>query len=237
MIETFADSMAVYLQSSLGMALIAAYLAGVLISFTSCTYPVLPMTIAYIGAHGSSSRAWAFLLSLVYVLGMSVTYSLLGLLAALTGSMFGLVQTNFWTLFVVANLCLLMGLSMLGVFVLPVRTPAFVMKVGAGKKGGIAGGFLVGAMAGMVMGPCTAPVLAVLLGYVASRQSPVFGAALLFIFSFGMGTLLLLAGTFAGLLARLPRSGEWMERINKLCGWILLGMGEYFLIQAGSMWI
>jgi thiol:disulfide interchange protein DsbD len=92
-------------------------------------------------------------------------------------------------------------------------------------------------MAGMVMGPCTAPVLAVLLGYVASQQSPAFGAALLFVFSFGMGTLLLLAGSFAGLLARLPRSGEWMERINKLCGWILLGVGEYFLIMAGTMWV
>jgi len=236
MIENLVDGMSGYLQGSMGMAVVAAYLGGVLISFTSCTYPVLPITVAYIGAHGSSSRMRAFVLSLVYVTGMSATYSILGLLAAFTGALFGQVQTNPWTYFVVANLCILMGLSMLGVFVLPVRTPSFITKTGSGKRGGVAGGFLVGALSGLVMGPCTAPVLAVLLGYVASRQSPVFGSVLLFVFAFGMGTLLLLAGTFAGVLARLPRSGQWMERINKLFGWILLGVGEYFLIMAGTMW-
>jgi thiol:disulfide interchange protein DsbD len=89
---------------------------------------------------------------------------------------------------------------------------------------------------GLVMGPCTAPVLAVLLGYVATQQNLFFAATLLFVFAFGLGTFLIILGTFAGLLANLPRSGPWMVRITHLFGWILIGAGEYFLIQSGVLW-
>jgi thiol:disulfide interchange protein DsbD len=78
-------------------------------------------------------------------------------------------------------------------------------------------------------------VLAILLSYVASRQNMILGMSLLFVFSLGMGTLLILMGTFAGLLSSLPRSGQWMESISRLAGWILLAMGEYLLINAGML--
>jgi thiol:disulfide interchange protein DsbD len=160
---------------------------------------------------------------------MSVTYATLAAIAALTGKLFGQIQASPWTNFIVANICILMGLSILDVFVLPIRVPAFLAKAQPKKKG-IVASFLVGALSGLIVGPCTTPVLAVLLSFVATSQSVVFGTSLFFIFAFGMGTLLIILGTFAGLLASLPKSGMWMTRVSHISGWILLAVGEYFLI-------
>ncbi len=233
--ENFIDSLSVYLHGSSILAYVAVYLGGVFISFTPCVYPVAPITIAFIGAHGSGSKVKGLVLSVIYVLGMSVTYASLAAIAAFTGKLFGQIQTNPWTFFIVANICILMGLSMLEVFMLPVRVPGFMTKAKPEKKG-IVGSFFVGAFSGLVMGPCTAPVLAVLLSFVAKSQNIIFGISLLFVFALGMGTLLIILGTFAGLLTSLPKSGMWMTRISHISGWILLAMGEYFLIQAGSFW-
>jgi cytochrome c-type biogenesis protein len=237
MVENFVNGLNVYLQESCLLAYLAVYLGGVMISFTPCVYPVVPITVSFIGAQGSGSRSRAFLLSLIYVLGMAVTYTVLGAVAALSGKLFGQIQTNPWTYFIIGNLCILMGLSMLGVFALSIRTPAFVTRVQReGKTRGMIGSFFVGAASGLVMGPCTAPALAVVLGYAATRDHVAFASSLMFVFALGMGTLLILLGTFAGLLAGIPRSGAWMVRISRLFGWILLGTGEYFLINAGMLW-
>ena len=238
MVENFIDGLSAYLQGSYLLAYLAVYLGGVLVSFTPCVYPVVPITVAYIGARGSDSRRRAFLLSLIYVLGMAVTYTLLGAVAALSGKLFGQIQTNPWTFFLMGNLCILMGLSMLDVFALRISTPAFVTRAQSHRRtAGMGGSFLVGAASGLVMGPCTAPALAVVLGYAATRQNVLFASSLMFVFAVGMGTLLILLGTFAGLLAGLPRSGVWMTRISRLAGWILLGTGEYFLVNAGILWV
>jgi cytochrome c-type biogenesis protein len=234
--ENFINGLSVYLHGSFILAYLAAYMGGVFVSFTPCMYPVIPITLAFIGAHGSGSKVKGFVLSIVYVLGMSLTYTALGAVAALTGKLFGQIQTNPWTYFIVANICILMGLSMLEVFTLPVRVPGFVTKVQSWRKG-LLGSFFIGAVSGLVIGPCTAPVFAVLLSYVATSQDILFGMSLFFIFALGMGTFLIILGTFAGLLASIPKSGMWMTRINQLSGWILLAIGEYFLIMAGSVWV
>jgi cytochrome c-type biogenesis protein len=232
----FIDGLSFYLHGSFILAYLAAYLGGVFVSFTPCMYPVVPITIAFIGAHGSASKVKGFVLSIIYVLGMALTYTALGAIAALTGKLFGQIQTNPWTYFIVANICILMGLSMLEVFMLPMWTPGFLIKAQPKKKG-LLSSFFVGAMSGLVMGPCTTPVFAVLLSYVATSQNIIFGMSLLFVFALGMGTLLIVLGTFAGLLTNMPKSGIWMTRISHISGWILLAAGEYFLIQAGSLWI
>ena len=237
MVENFVGGLSAYLQESVFLSFLAVYLGGVLISFTPCIYPVIPITVAFIGARGGSKRR-SFFLSLIYVLGMAVTYTILGAVAALSGKLFGQIQSNPWTYFVIGNICILMGLSMLDVFTLSVRTPGFITRVQSKKRTeGIAGSFCVGAVSGLVMGPCTAPVLAVILSYAATRQNVAFASGLMFVFACGMGTLLILVGTFAGLLAGIPRSGVWMVRISRLFGWILLGAGEYFLINAGILWV
>ena len=236
--ETLLDIFYLYIADSSFLAFPAAYLGGILISFTPCVYPVAPITIAFIGAHSAGSRWKGFRLSLVYVLGLALTYTFLGGIAALSGRLFGQIQANPWTYFFLANVCILVGLSMLGVLLLPWKTPEFLIKLQPReKKRGALGSFLVGAASGLVVGPCTAPVLSVLLAYVSTRQNAIFGMSLLFVFSLGLGTLLIVLGTFAGLLSSLPGSGEWMTMVNRLSGWILLAMGEYFLINAGMLWI
>jgi len=129
MIETFVENAARYLQDSALLAYLAVYVGGVLVSFTPCTYPVAPLTVAFIGARSSGSRSKGFFLSLVYVFGMSLTYTAIGAVAALTGKLFGQVQSNPWVFFIMANICILMGLSMLDAFTLPIRTPRFVTRL------------------------------------------------------------------------------------------------------------
>jgi len=238
MIENFINGLSTYLQGSVALSLLAVYLGGVLISFTPCVYPVIPITVAFIGARGEGSKGRGFILSLIYVTGMAVTYTILGAVAALSGKLFGQIQSNPWTYFLIGNLCVFMGLSMLDVFTFSIRMPGFITRERSRKRsGGIAGSFLVGAASGLVMGPCTAPALAVILGYAATRENVVYASSLMFVFAFGMGTLLILVGTFAGLLAGIPKSGAWMVRISRIFGWILLGAGEYFLINAGMLWV
>lgn len=238
MIENILNTPEIYLQGSFVLAFFAAYVGGILTSFTPCVYPVIPITIAYIGAHRETSKKRSFITSLVYVLGMATVYTLLGGLAALTGRIFGQIQSNPWIYFAVANICIVMGLSLLGVFMISLPIPRFLTGAGSGEgRRGIMGSFFVGALSGLIMGPCTTPILAVLLSLIAAGQNVLGGMILMFVFSFGMGTSLIIIGTFAKLLAGIPKSGMWMTRINQIFGWIFLAMGEYFLIKAGTLFI
>jgi thiol:disulfide interchange protein DsbD len=236
MIESIVNNLSSYLEGSVVLAFAAAYLGGVLISFTPCTYPLIPVTAGFIGAQKSPSKVRGFVLSIFYVCGMAFTYATLGAAAALLGKLFGQMQTNFWTYFIMGNLCLIMGLAMLDVFsiTLPVPQKLTTCAGGIGYRGSGAS-FLMGMASGMVIGPCTAPTLAVLLGYVALKTNPVLGIALLFVFAFGMGTLLIIVGTFAGVIAALPQSGAWMTKIKFIFGLILIGAAEYFLYTAGVL--
>jgi thiol:disulfide interchange protein DsbD len=236
MIETLINNLSLYLGNSLILAFLAAYLGGLVISFTPCTYPLIPVTVGFIGAQSSSSRLRGFFLSLFYVGGLASTYSLLGGAAALSGKLFGQMQTTPWTYFIMANLCLIMGLSMLDVFSISLTFPQRMMKLtGPNNKNGFLDSFLLGAISGVVIGPCTAPALGVLLGYVAVKTNILLGMILLFVFAFGMGTLLIIVGTFAGVIAALPKSGPWMTKIKVVFGLILIGAAEYFLYTAGVL--
>lgn len=220
-----------YLEQSVFFAYAAAYLAGVVVSFTPCVYPVIPLTIAVIGGQGETSGARGFVLSLFFVLGLALTYTLLGMFAALTGKLFGTIQSSPLTLGLLGALFILMGLAMLEVF--HVSLDRYVPRgLTAGNRRGIFSSFVIGLTSGLILGPCTAPVLAVILGVVASRQSVLFGASLLFAFSLGLGTLVVLVGTFTGVLASLPKSGAWMITVKKVSGIVMLAAGTYFLYIA-----
>jgi len=235
MIENLINNLSVYIQGSAILAFAAAYLGGLVISFTPCTYPLIPVTVGFIGAQGAGSKLRGFLLSLFYVLGLAVTYAALGAVAALSGRLFGQMQTTPLVYFIMANICLLMGLAMLDVFKISIPVPQRLMQYsGSGKKGFVPS-FLLGVASGFVIGPCTAPVLGVLLGFVALKTNVFMGIGLLFVFAFGMGTLLILVGTFAGFIAALPRSGAWMTIITRIFGVILIGAAEYFLYTAGTL--
>jgi cytochrome c-type biogenesis protein len=235
MIETLINNLSGYLHGSVLLAFLAAYLGGLIISFTPCTYPLIPVTVGFIGAQGATSKLRGFLLSLFYVTGLAVMYAALGAIAALSGRLFGQMQTTPLIYFIMANILLIMGLSMLDVFKITLPIPQKILKYSGGGKKGFITSFLLGVASGFVIGPCTAPVLGVLLGFVALKTHVLLGIGLLFVFAFGMGTLLIIVGTFTGIISSLPRSGAWMTIITRVFGVILIGAAEYFLYTAGTL--
>ena len=224
-----------YLQFSPFVALLLSYAAGVFTSFTPCVYPIIPITIGFIGARGTGSRFKGFFLSLVYVLGLALVYAALGAFAALTGRLFGELSTHPLAYFIIANICIFFGLSMFDVVI--IQVPAFLRnrQASMGNTRGLASIFLLGAASGFVVAPCTAPVLGTLLAFVGSKQNVIWGIALLFSFAMGMGFFVILLGTFAGLLSSLPKSGPWMVRVKYGLGILMIGAGEYFLIKMGQL--
>ena len=229
--EQFLNNIDAYLQTSLLLSVAASYMGGILISLTPCVYPMIPITVGIVSsANLGGSKLRGFLLSLCYVTGLALTYAGLGLFAAATGRFFGTVGTSPVTLILIGNVILLFGLSMLDVFQLP-----FIGTNVTTKVKGFAGVFIAGISSGLIAGPCTAPVLGSLLAYVASTGNVFQGGILLFFFAFGMGTILLAAGTFSGVLAAIPRSGKWMVTVKKIMGVIMIGLAEYLFIQAGKM--
>jgi len=218
------------------LAIATLFGAGVLTSLTPCIYPMIPITVGLIGGSASSgaSRRRIIALTLTYVSGLALLYATMGLLAGLTGSLFGTVAANPWARFAVGNLLLIFGLAMLDV--IPIRVPdRLVTWAGTRQGGSYPGAFVLGATSGVVAAPCGAPAFAAVLTFVAATQSAVLGFVYLFVFSIGMTALLMVVGLSSGTLARLPRSGSWMRWIKKAAGVILLGMAEYYFIQMGMV--
>jgi thiol:disulfide interchange protein DsbD len=213
------------------LAVPLAYVGGVLTSFTPCVYPMIPIVVGVIGAKSSKSKLHAFFLSLSYVFGLSLVYTILGLISALTGSLFGQSSTNPWINILIANVLIVFSLSMFGVF--NISTPQF-MQPKTGEKKGFFSAFIVGLSTGLVAAPCTAPVLGTLLVYVGSTQNVFLGMILMFAFSLGMGSLLLVLGTFAGVVAALPKSGKWMQGIKMFLAFILLAVAQVYIFKAGQ---
>ena len=236
MIENLTGNLEVAIQSAPLLAVVISLAAGVATSFTPCVYPLIPITVGFIGAKGSKTRIRGFYLSLMYVLGLAIVYSSLGAFAALTGKLFGQIQTNPWAYLVVANICIIFGLAMLDVINIQFTWFARFGVTEAKTKGGISA-ILLGGSSALIAAPCAAPVLGVLLTYVGTKQNVPLGIAMLFSYAFGMGFLLILIGTFAGLLTSLPRSGDWMVRIKKGFGIMMIIVGEYFLIKMGQLMI
>ena len=218
--------------------------AGVLTSLTPCVYPMIPITAAIVGGQSAAEQAGTAIaskwrpmgLSLTYVMGLATVYAGLGLLAGLTGTMFGTVSANPWAYFTMANLLLLAALSMLDV--LPVRVPSAILQraANAGTGGRIAGAFVMGAASGLVAAPCSAPVMAAVLTWVSTTGSAALGFAYLFTFSLGMCTLLVIVGMSTGALSRLPRAGMWMVWVKKGFAFLMLGMAEYYLVKMGQVY-
>jgi thiol:disulfide interchange protein DsbD len=219
------------------LALPLLFGAGVLTSLTPCVFPMIPITVGVIGGTASAgrSRGRTAVLTLTYVSGVAVFYALLGLIAGLTGSLFGTVSANRWVLFAMGNLLLVFGLAMLDVF--PVSAPRRLTQWAGGLRGGsVPSVFLLGATSGIVAAPCGAPAFGAVLTWVAGTGSPVLGFVYLLVFSLGMTVLLVGIGLFSGTLAALPRSGAWMVWIKKTAGIVMIGVAEYYFIRVGMAW-
>lgn len=209
-------------------AMIFAFIAGIGLSFTPCIYPMIPITVAIIGGQSANRPLKGFYLSLFYVLGISVVYSSLGVVAASTGALFGSAINSPWVVGLVAAVFIGLAFSMFGVYEL--KLPSSLAEKFGGKKGsGVLGVFIMGMISGTVASPCVGPVLVSLLVFIASTGSKVLGFWLLFVLSWGMGLLLIAVGTFSGVLNVLPKSGAWMEMIRKVLGILLIGAAFYYV--------
>ena len=216
------------------LALGALFAAGVLTSLTPCVYPMIPITVSVIAgpAQKNQSRRGTIGLTLTYATGLAMLYALLGLVAGLSGTLFGSVSASPWALFMIGNLLLLFALAMLDV--LPVPVPRRLLAWAAEQKGGSYGAvFLLGAASGVVTAPCGAPAFAVVLTWVAATQAGLMGFVYLFVFSIGMMALVIAVGLFSGTIAVLPRSGKWLVWVKRFAAVLMIGMAEYFFIRTG----
>jgi thiol:disulfide interchange protein DsbD len=235
--QTLGQSLGGSLESGSPMALLIAFASGLLTSFTPCVYPMIPVTVAYMGGAASGSRRRAFTLSLIYVLGLALVYAALGVVVALLGKTFGQFTRNPFIYGAVGAVIAVFGLAMLDLFTIPV--PGFAGRVQSEgvRRGGYLGALMMGGAAGFVAAPCTAPVLLVLLTHVARTRDVVWGGTLTLVFALGLSALLLVVGIFSGLLSNLPRPGVWMDRLKKAFGILMLLVAGWFLFQTIHMLI
>ena len=222
-------------------ALPILFIAGVLTSLTPCIYPMIPITAAIVGGNSvggpARARSRTLFLTLSYVVGLAAAYASLGLVAGLSGTLFGAISTNPWVYLAMANLLIIAALAMLDV--IPVRLPSGLMTRASmvGEGGSLSGALVMGAASGLVAAPCGAPVMAAVLTWVTTTKSGVLGFIYLFVFSLGMCTLLVIVGLFSGTLARLPKAGEWMVWVKRFFALIMLAVAEYYLVQMGQLLI
>jgi thiol:disulfide interchange protein DsbD len=221
------------------IALPVLFIAGVLTSLTPCIYPMIPITAAIVGGQSvgdsGQSRSRTILLTLTYVVGLALAYSTLGVIAGLTGTIFGSISTNPWLYFGMANLLVIGALILLDVLPLPIPTALLNRAATAGTAGRFSGAFIMGGASGLVAAPCSAPVMAAVLTWVTTTKRAGLGFLYLFTFSLGMCALLVAVGLFSGVAARLPRAGVWMVWIKRGFALLMIGVAEYYLVEMGKL--
>jgi cytochrome c-type biogenesis protein len=220
------------------LAAAAVFVAGVATSLTPCLYPMIPITLSIVGTAETSGSRWHRVgLVAVYVLGLAATYAALGLLAGLTGTMFGAVSTNPWLQCAMGNVMLASAAMMADVIPVPIPQRLRARAATAGVGGRVMGVLVMGLVSGLVAAPCGAPVMAAILTWVAATRSGVLGFVYLLVFSVGMCSLLIGAALAADTTLRLPRAGPWMLWVKRAFALILLGVAEYYFVQMGTLLI
>jgi thiol:disulfide interchange protein DsbD len=211
----------------LPLIFVLVFLGGLGLNLTPCVYPLIPITISYFGGQSGGKRGAVAAHAVFYVLGMAITYSILGVLAAFAGSLFGAALQYPAVLIFIALVMIGLSLSMFDVYEL--RLPAFLNRLAGSQQKGYFGTLLMGLTVGIVAAPCIGPFVLGLLTFVGDRGSVVLGFSLFFVLALGLGLPFVFLAVFSGSLTRLPRSGVWMVWVRKIFGFILLVMAVYFL--------
>ncbi len=209
------------------LTFLLVFLGGLALNLTPCIYPLIPITISYFGGQAEGKKGGVILHAFIYVLGMAMTYSILGVVAAFTGSLFGAALTYPPVLIAIAAIMILLALSMFDVY--EFRMPASLNKAAGTSKKGLSGTFFMGLTVGIIAAPCIGPFVLGLLTYVGNKGNVLLGFSLFFVLAMGLGVPFLLLGIFSGSLNKIPRSGAWMVWVRKIFGFILVGMAIYFL--------
>ncbi len=211
---------------SLPLLIGLVFLSGLALNLTPCVYPLIPITLGFFSRQTGGKKGGTFGLAFLYVLGMSVTYSALGVFAALSGSLFGAWLQKPAVLVSIAAIVVALALSMFGLF--EIQVPHFITDR-TGSKSGAVGALTMGLFVGFVAAPCIGPFVLSLLTYVAAKGSAALGFGLFFTLAMGLGLPYLVLGTVSGSLKALPRSGEWMTAVRRVFGFALLALAVYFL--------
>jgi len=215
------------IQTSPWLAFVAVFVGGLLTASNPCVLAMIPLTIGFVGGTKEiSGLKKALLFSLVFVIGLSITFTILGLIAVSLGRLFGDVG-NFWK-YIIAGVCLIMGLHLLDIFKFNIRAPRFAKP----KAGGLIGAFFLGILFGVVSSPCATPILAVLLALIAAKGNLIYGITLLFFYALGHCVLILVAGTSVGAAKKMLES-KGLKRstgiLRKVGGVLIILVGVYFL--------
>lgn len=223
------DSLASTLESSgLFLSLLIVFIGGLALNLTPCVYPLIPITVGYFGGQSEGSTGRLFFLGVLYVLGMALTYSVVGVVTSLSGAIFGSLLQSPFVIIGIAAVLVALSLSMFGLYEFKMPDK-WVMKAG-GAKSGAYGAFFMGLTLGIVAAPCIGPFVLGLVTYVAAKGDPVHGFLMFFTLAVGMGTPYLFLALFSGKIKSLPRAGFWMNAIKHIFGFILIGMAIYFLL-------
>jgi thiol:disulfide interchange protein DsbD len=215
-----------FLGGSLLLQLALVFVAGLALNLTPCVYPLIPITVGFFAAQKRTERSKTVLLAVAYVLGMSVTYSALGVTAALTGRLFGAALQSPWVIGGIVVVLLALAASMFGAW--EIRVPAWATRLSGGRAG-VGGALVMGLAVGLVAAPCIGPFVLGLLTYVGQRQDPLLGFSLFFTLSLGLGLPYLVLGISTRALQSLPNSGAWMLGVRQLFGVLLVALAGWFL--------
>jgi thiol:disulfide interchange protein DsbD len=214
-------------ERSLFVSFFLIFLGGLALNLTPCVYPIIPITIGYFGGQAQGKKGGVVAHAVLYVLGMAITYSALGLIAALTGSLFGAALQNPFVLVGIALVMVGLALSMFDLY--EFRLPSFLTGMARGRKKGYMGTLFMGLTVGFVAAPCIGPFVLGLLTYVGERGDALLGFLMFFVLALGLGVPFLFLAIFSGSIDRLPRSGAWMVWVRSIFGFILIAMAAYFL--------
>lgn len=208
-------------------AIFIAFLGGIISSISPCVLSILPIIIGYIGGYSENKTSKAFTQSLLFVLGLTITLTIVGLIAALAGKVIGSFIGPMWYI-LLAVISIIMGLSLLEVFY--IRFPTLIKDMPQNKYGKIFSPIILGMAFGLIATPCSTPILIALVSYVAYQGSIVFGTIMLLAYAFGHGIILLLCGTFTGILKEIGFLRKWTSYITKISGILLILIGIYLII-------
>lgn len=213
------------IQNQHGLAFIAVFFGGLVSAASPCVLAAIPLIIGYVGGYSEGNKKNAALFSLVFVLGLSITFTLLGAAASAMGQILGFMGR--WIYIILAAIAVLMGLQLMGIISIPLP----FQKTRQVNATGLAGAFLLGMLTGTVSSPCATPVLAVILAYVSTQGDMLYGGSLLFVYALGHCALIFVAGLSAGLTESVISSrgmknfAFWSRRFS---GAVLLVAGLYF---------
>ena len=204
------------------LGILIIFIWGLALNLTPCIYPLIPITISYFGAQSSGNKLQSILMGVFYAVGMAVTYSLMGLIAALTGSMLGTALQNPIVVIFIAAKFLALATSMFGLW--EIRVPQSLALAGNKNRSGYFGSLMMGLLVGFIAAPCIGPIVLSLLVYVGKLGNPFMGFFLFFILSLGLGVPYIFLAAFSSSISKLPRSGEWMISVKVIFGLVLIVM-------------